>query len=181
MTARRATVALGVMAALAGLWLALASRIHVNASWSDGAWGYLLLPLVSTPAIGDRVLFEPPEALGSPVPWLKTVRGLPGAAIAVDADRIVHLDGVPVGRAKARALDGRTLVPVVPGAVPPGHYFLHADHPDSHDSRYAEIGPVPVGRILGRAIALPDLPWLGLQGPLTGPQHVRTESGKVLR
>ncbi len=180
-SARRATVALGVMAALAGLWLALASRIHVNASWSDGAWGYLLLPLVSAPAIGDQVLFEPPEALGSPVPWLKTVRGLPGAAIAVDADRTVRLDGVPIGRAKARALDGRALVPVTTGVVPAGHYFLHADHPDSHDSRYAEIGPVPVERILGRAIALPDLPWIGLQGPLTGPQDVRTDGGKALR
>ena len=181
MTARRATVALGVMAALAGLWLALASRIHVNASWSDGAWGYLLLPLVSAPAIGDRVLFEPPEAVDSPVPWLKTVRGLPGAEIAVDTDRMVYLDGVPVGRAKAWALDGRALVPVAIGILPAGHYFLHADHPDSHDSRYAEIGPVAVERILGRAIALPDLPWLGLEGPLTGPQDVRTDGGKALR
>ena len=42
----------------------------------------------------------------------------------------------------------------------------------SHDSRYAEIGLVPRGRILGRAIAMPDIPWLGLEGPLVGPEDV---------
>ena len=29
---------------------------------------------------------------------------------------------------------------------------------------------MPRARILGRAVALPDLPWLGLTGPLVGPE-----------
>ena len=37
-------------------------------------------------------------------------------------------------------------------------------------SRYAEVGLVPRARILGRAVALPDIPWLGLEGPLVGPE-----------
>ena len=41
-----------------------------------------------------------------------------------------------------------------------------------HDSRYTEIGLVPRGRIVGRAIAMPDIPWLGLDGPLVGPAPV---------
>ena len=170
--ARRRTVALAAMAALAGLWLAAASRVHVNASWSDDAWGYLVLP-AGTPDIGDAVLFDPPEGVGAKVPYLKTVRGLPGAIVTVDADRTVRVDGVAVGVAKSHALDGRALEAIAPGAVPPGHYYLHADHPDSHDSRYAEIGTVPRARILGRALALPDLPWLGLEGPLVGPADIR--------
>ena len=162
------------MGVLAVLWLAAASRVHVNASWSDDAWGYLVLP-IGEPAIGDTVLFEPPASVGSRVPYLKTVRGLPGAVVsvdtrAVDAGRTVRIDGAPVARAKSHALDGRPLVAVAPGVVPDGHYYLHADHPDSHDSRYAEIGPVPRERILGRAVALPDIPWLGLEGPLVGPE-----------
>ncbi len=128
--------------ALAALWPAAVSRVHVNASWSDEAWGYLLLPLLgAAPEVGDRVLFEPPEVAGSPVPYLKTVRGVPGMAVTVDADGTVFLDGVAVGRAKSHALDGRPLAAVAPGIIPAGHYYLHADHPDSHDSRYAEIGP----------------------------------------
>ena len=165
----RAWAGLALMAVLAALWLAAASRVHVNASWSDDAWGYLVLP-VGEPAIGDTVLFEPPASVGSRVPYLKTVRGLPGAVLTVDADRTVRIDGAPVARAKSHALDGRPLEAVRPGVIPQRRYYVHAGHRDSHDSRYAEIGLVPRNRILGRALALPDLPWLGLEGPLVGPE-----------
>ena len=169
--ARRRHIGLAVMVALAALWLAAASRVHVNASWSDGAWGYAAFPLFGEdPKIGDRVLFEPPDSVGSPVPYLKTVRGVPGMRIAVGLDGTVFLDGEPAGRAKTHALDGRPLEPVAPGVIPPGRYYLHAGHVDSHDSRYAETGLVGRERILGRAIAMPDLPWLGLDGPLVGPE-----------
>ena len=169
--ARRRHIVLAVMIALAVLWLGLASRVHVNASWSDAAWGYAAFPLFGeAPAVGDRVLFEPPDALNSPVPYLKTVRGVPGMTVSVDVDGTVRLDGVPAGRAKTNALDGRPLEAIAPGIIPPGHYYLHAGHADSHDSRYAEIGLVAVERILGRALAMPDIPWLGLKGPLVGPE-----------
>ena len=129
MTARRRNIGLAVMAVLAGLWLVAASRVHVNASWSDEAWGYAVVPLFGEdPGIGDRVLFDPPEALGAEVPWLKTVRGLPGTAVAVDEDGAVTVGGVRLGRAKTHALDGRPLAAIAAGTIPPGHYFLHADH-----------------------------------------------------
>ena len=167
----RRRIGLAVMIALAALWLAAASRVHVNASWSDGAWGYAAFPLFGTaPTIGDRVLFEPPASLDSPVPYLKTVRGVPGMAVTVGPDRTVFLDGEAAGRAKSHALDGRPLAAIAPGVIPPGHYYLFADHADSHDSRYAEIGLVPAARILGRAVAMPDIPRLGLNGPLVGPE-----------
>ena len=176
MTGRSGKFGLAVMAALAGLWLVAASRVHVNASWSDEAWGYAAVPLFGEdPGIGDRVLFDPPEALGAPVPWLKTVRGH-----ARHEDAKSKRDGTVTSRRR----------PPRPGQDPrsgraaarghcarddpaEGHYFLHADHVDSHDSRYAEIGLVPRARILGRAVALPDLPWLGLEGPLVGPEDGR--------
>ena len=178
---RRRRIGLAVMIALAALWLVAVSRVHVNASWSDEAWGYAAFPLFGAdPEIGDRVLFDPPEALGSPVPYLKTVRGVPGMAVTVGPDLTVFLDGVPLGRAKAHALDGRPLAAIVPGVIPSGHYYLSADHADSHDSRYAEIGLVPRGRILGRAIAMPDIPWLGLDGPLVGPEDAETGAPAIL-
>ena len=180
MIARRRNIGLAVIAVLAGLWLVAASRVHVNASWSDEAWGYAVVPLFGEdPGIGDRVLFDPPEAVGAKVPYLKTVRGVPGMTVAVGVDGKVSLDGMPVGRAKTRALDGRPLTAIAPGTIPPGHYYLHADHVDSHDSRYVEIGLVPRARILGRAVALPDLPWLGLKGPLVGPEESDPGAGPV--
>ena len=180
---RRRHIGLAVMIALALLWLGAASRVHVNASWSDGAWGYAAFPLFGEdPKIGDRVLFEPPDSVGSPVPYLKTVRGVPGMRVSIGTDRTVFLDGEPVGRAKTHALDGRPLAAIAPGTIPPGHFYLHADHRDSHDSRYAEIGLVPRDRILGRAIAMPDIPWLGLNGPLVGPEDTgpAPESATIL-
>ena len=180
--ARRRRIGLAVMMALAVLWLGLASRVHVNASWSDESWGYAAFPLFGeAPEPGDRVLFEPPEALESPVPYVKTVRGVPGMTVSVEVDGTVFLDGVPMGRAKTHALDGRPLEPIAPGAIPPGHYYLHADHADSHDSRYAEIGLVSAERILGRAVAMPDIPWLGLKGPLVGPEDMGGDEGAEAR
>ncbi len=184
---RRRRISLAIMVALAALWLGAASHIHVNASWSDGAWGYAAFPLFGEdPKPGDRVLFDPRPDRGpgqapsveSPVPYLKTVRGVPGMRIEVGKDRTVFLNGVPAGRAKTHALDGRPLAAIAPGIIPPGHFYVHADHVDSHDSRYAEIGLVPRGRILGRAIAMPDIPWLGLEGPLVGPEDVG-EAGRA--
>ena len=169
MTARSRQRALLAMTVLAAVWLLAASRVHVNASWSDGAWGYLALPVFGDPGIGDVVLFDPPEGIGADVPYLKTVRGLPGARVQVGPARTVVVDGRVLGAAKARARDGRPLAAVAPGIVPPGHYFLHGPHRDSHDSRYAGIGFVPRDRIRARAVPLPDLPWLGLEGPLVGP------------
>ena len=169
----RRHIGLAVLVLLAAVWLGAVSRVHVNASWSDEAWGYAAFPLFGEdPEVGDRVLFEPPEDVGSKVPYLKTVRGVPGMAVAVGKDGTVYLDGEPVGRSKAHALDGRALAAIASGTIPPGHFYLHADHADSHDSRYAEIGLVPRGRILGRAVALPDIPWLGLKGPLVGPEDM---------
>ena len=123
------------MAVVAAAWLLTASRVHVNASWSDGAWGYLALPVLGEPGIGDVVLFDPPLAIGAPVPYLKTVRGMPGARVQVGPARTVVVDGRVLGAAKARARNGRPLAVVAPGIVPSGHYFLHGPHRDSHDSR----------------------------------------------
>ena len=158
---------------LAVVWLALASRVYVNASWSDGAWGYLVLPLTDAPQRGDAVLFDPPETAGSPIPYLKTVRGVPGDHVKVDGGRRVSVNGSVLGIAKTHARDGRALEKTAPGTIPPGRYYVHADHADSHDSRYAEIGLVPRERIRGRAMPLPDIPWLGLEGPLAGPEEAR--------
>ena len=94
------------MAVLSGLWLAAASRVHVNASWSDGAWGYFVLPLIGHAENGATwCIFDPPEAAGSPIPYIKRVRGLPGERVEVDS-RAPHQGErrMAFGIAKRRAL-----------------------------------------------------------------------------
>ena len=173
-TWRRGNRILTAFAVLAAVWLLAASRVHVNGSWSDDAWGYVLVP-IGRPQRGDAVIFDPPDALGASAPFLKTVLGLPGDRIGVDRAGWVSLNGEPLGRAKALARDGRSLEPIAPVVIPPGRYFVFAGHVDSHDSRYAEVGLVPRERIAGRAVPLPDLPWLGLEGPLVEPDPAGLE------
>ena len=110
------------MAVLSGLWLAAASRVHVNASTSDGAWGYFALPILGAPKRGDLVLFDPPDNLGSPIPYMKRVLGLPGDSVAVDSERRVFVRGEFIGIAKRSALNGRALEAIGPGVIPPGRY-----------------------------------------------------------
>ena len=50
MTARKCNITLVSFMALAALWLAAATRVHVNTSWSHDAWGYLALPLMGDTA-----------------------------------------------------------------------------------------------------------------------------------
>lgn len=171
---RRGWIILGIAFVALLIWLFALSRLHVNASWSDAAWGYWLLPLSREPAPGDEVLFRPPESAGSPVPYLKSIRGLPGDRVSVDPDRTVRINGVAVGRAKTHARNGRPLDAIQNGVIPPKHFFVFADHPDSHDSRYAEIGLIAREDLLGRAATLPDIPWLGLEGPWVGPDTIRS-------
>ena len=173
-TAGRGNRVLAAFAVLAAVWLLAASRLHVNGSWSDDAWGYVRLP-IGTPQRGDAVIFEPPETVGAAAPYLKTVIGMPGDRIGVDGAGWVSLNGERLGRAKPRTRDGRSLEPIAPVVIGPGRYFVFAEHVDSHDSRYAEVGLVPRDRILGRAVPLPDLPWLGLEGPLVEPGPVGLE------
>jgi conjugal transfer pilin signal peptidase TrbI len=86
-------------------------------------------------------------------PFFKVVRGLPGDRISV-VDRIVHINGEPVGRAKKRTFDGRPLEPIAPGEIPPGYLYVQGTSPDSFDSRYAASGLVRVEQLLGRVVPL---------------------------
>lgn len=81
---------------------------------------------------------------------LKIVRGVPGDVVTWH-DRDVYINGEYVGTAKARSLQGAPLARGPAGVIPPGHYFLWTPHKDSYDSRYADIGWVPVEAIRGRA------------------------------
>ena len=82
---------------------------------------------------------------------IKRVIGLPGEAIE-GRDGHVRIDG--------RVLVEPYLAPDVvtgdfgPVVVPKGHVFVMGDNrTNSHDSRFADIGPIDAGSIVGRAIA----------------------------
>jgi conjugal transfer pilin signal peptidase TrbI len=85
-------------------------------------------------------------------PFLKLVRGLPGDVVTVQ-DRVVHVNGEPVGFAKTHAHDRYPLAPISPLVIPDGHYYVQGTSPDSFDSRYSASGLVRAEQVLG--VALP--------------------------
>jgi conjugative transfer signal peptidase TraF len=110
--------------------------------------------------VGELLVVKPPEPLATflderrylpkGVPLLKRVLALPGQAVC-RTDRMITVDGVPMGEALSRDRRGRPL-PAWRGchAVASGEVFLmNRQSEDSLDSRY--FGPLPVTTIAGRA------------------------------
>jgi signal peptidase I len=144
---------------------------------------------VSRPARGDVVVFRKPADPGMVL--IKRLVGLPGDVIRV-AEGQVYINGTPsridIGDLYAGPKSaqypftqvGEEQLGDVPHAillvqtrvgkegewrVPAGHYFMMGDNRNnSQDSRYAEVGYVPEGNIIGKAEAIwlaidPDRKW----------------------
>lgn len=86
-------------------------------------------------------------------PFFKIVRGLPGDAITVRG-RVVAINNETVGVAKTHAYDRRSLAPIAPTVIPPGHFYVQGTSPDSFDSRYAASGLVRADQVIGHAVPL---------------------------
>ncbi len=124
------------------------------------------------PKRGDVVVFRVPRKPGTT--WIKRVVGLPGDTVEVkegqvfvnakrlDRDRVPAASlpgGVPEGEAFVESnagsryliLIGKDKEPDCPKTtVPEGTLFVLGDHRDrSADSRDPELGPVPLGNVLG--------------------------------
>lgn len=103
------------------------------------------------PVRGEMAMFEVPN---NPYyrdrPFVKRVAGVAGDRVENRSGRI-FISGEFVGEAKPEARDGRPLVAIEGIVIPEGYVFMLGTHRDSYDSRYAEIGLIPVERIVGRA------------------------------
>lgn len=103
------------------------------------------------PMKGELVMFDPPEnPYYSGRPFVKQIVGIAGDPVEVRGRRI-YVAGAFVGEAKEISQDGRPLEIISPQIVPEGFVFVAGTHADSYDSRYAEIGLIPVESIVGRA------------------------------
>lgn len=81
--------------------------------------------------------------------FIKRVIGLPGDVIEI-RDRTLHVNGVPVVEDYIR---GPMYQPFGPYTVPEGTVWVLGDNRNnSEDSRFADVGPVPFERLVGRAL-----------------------------
>jgi conjugal transfer pilin signal peptidase TrbI len=107
------------------------------------------------------------QAVGLPAPSLagprrgdmlvKYLIGVPGDRIEVDGRRVI-LSSVrgrfDMGVAKAATVRGVPLHVIAPTVIPAGFVYVWAPHPDALDSRYAEVGLVPIASFAGKAVPL---------------------------
>ncbi|MCG6391828.1 signal peptidase I [Vibrio fluvialis] len=99
---------------------------------------------------GEYVKFLlPPNKYFYQSHWTKRVAGVPGDTITVNG-RDVYVNGQFVGHAKDRSATNTEYFPIEPGIIPPGYYFMQADHEDSYDSRYKSFGLVHESTFIGR-------------------------------
>lgn len=147
-------VALGALVAVVCAVGITKSRYKVGVNLTDSLpnWGYVVDTENQHPARGEYVQFylKPNRFHATTSPFVKRVVGVPGDEVRL-VGRQVIVAGVDVGRAKERSRDGKAVQPTAQGVLPRGRYFVVGDHVDSFDSRYADVGWIPIERIRGVA------------------------------
>lgn len=163
---RRSACLLAAIAALAG-WRTLdqTARSHlifINRSPSLPNWAYIV-ERGAQPARGMVSFFKPPRGkliemqFGSdPAPFGKIAYGLPGDRVERDGNRVFVIAAGSrkprqVGVLKPVSARGARLAAGPTGVIPAGCYYMGSPHRDGFDSRYAAIGFVCRGQIIGTA------------------------------
>jgi signal peptidase I len=102
----------------------------------------------SQPQRGEVIVFHNPG--NTDEDYIKRVIGLPGDTVEL-REQTVYINGQPLPQPY-------TTNPLPPGyafgpqTVPPDHLFVMGDNrPNSRDSRYPEVGPIPEELIVGKA------------------------------
>jgi signal peptidase I len=124
-------------------------RIPVNRLPKDGGWSRLRKQLSSGISVGDVVVLQHPDRIGT---VCKRVLGLPGDVVTKPTTRrgasrmLTHEGHVQTNLA---ILKRRRSAAVV--EIPDGHIWVEGDNPwNSSDSR--DYGPVPANLIMGRVL-----------------------------
>lgn len=84
---------------------------------------------------------------------VKQIIGLPGDLLVVESTDF-YINGIHHGKIKNKTSNNKPLTAITTQFIPEGMVFAYAPHPDSFDSRYQELGFVPIEKIRGRAYAL---------------------------
>lgn len=88
------------------------------------------------------------------IPMIKQVKGIPGSRIHLDTNKRMWVDDFCIGTVRDTTSTGKPLSALKETIVPTGYVFVYATHDRSFDSRYVEMGLVPVSIIKGSGIAL---------------------------
>lgn len=87
---------------------------------------------------------------------IKRIIGIAGDQISTDGRGNIFINQQKIGQAKSYTdlKIGLTLTAIKPQIIPKGRVFLHSKHTQSFDSRYQEVGLVPVEDLEGLVLAI---------------------------
>jgi conjugative transfer signal peptidase TraF len=125
----------------------LGYRVLINTTHSLPHTFYLTNPTQKVIKRGDYIAFT--HSI-SKVLLVKQVKGVAGDTLIKTAD-FVRIDGVPTPlRLRQKRADGTSLTPLKADVISDGTVFVAGSHPDSFDSRYQEIGLIPLAQVRGQ-------------------------------
>ncbi|MFL5797462.1 MAG: signal peptidase I [Actinomycetota bacterium] len=120
------------------------------------------------PSPGDIIAFDVP---GEAMTFVKRVVGLPGDAVE-ERDGLLYLNGQEFPMPASPVPDRRTMGP---WTVEPGRVFVVGDNlSNSNDSRFSELGQIPVGQIIGKVVEILSP---GDRRATVGPPPAQSASG----
>jgi signal peptidase I len=112
----------------------------------------------TVPIRGDIVSSMAPARGGGEESIIKRVIGIPGDEIVIKGD-VVFVNGTREPGIDHFIVGPEPYDTIGPIRVPPGRIFVVGDNrPDSMDSRFAQIGFIPIEKVNGRAVAI-FAPW----------------------
>jgi len=105
---------------------------------------------------GDYIAFKPTSnRYYKNEIFVKIVGGFPNDIITKSHNRNVSINHRLVLKAKEKSLRGDSLEIIkFEGEIPQKYYFVYANHKDSYDSRYEEIGLINERKIIGIAVPI---------------------------
>ncbi len=131
----------------------------INASLSLPHWAFWLTKN-GTIERGSLVFFEPPASSlivqhfgEKPLIFGKRALGFPGDEVRHVGSE-VFINHRRIARTKPRSRLGLELLSGPEGIIPENCYYVGTDHIDGFDSRYAAIGWVCIGQIIGTGKAI---------------------------
>lgn len=139
-------------------WVAFSSHYRLAVNVTESLPGHLYLikrEAASSYARGTLIAFrwagDKPIPLGTTV--VKEIAGVTGDTIS-HREHQVFINDQTISRLKTHSQSGEPLEPGPTGVISQNHYYVHAPHPDSLDSRYAKCGLIHASQIIGEAIEL---------------------------
>ncbi len=115
---------------------------------------FFLLKKKAVSKIYDYIVFKKTSqgVLPDNTLFIKKVMGSAGDEITHDKNKL-FVNGVYLGDIKTKSKEGQPLSAGFVGVIPSNYFFVGTIHPDSFDSRYAQMGLIHESEII--AVAYP--------------------------